>query len=184
MRHSVVGLLLLAAVCGPLIGGCSAIGGLYGHGTGSAWAAIPSTSDRGADSVAELLAYVEELQQMSPQQLDVEFHSAKERFVRTPDGSSRLRLVVLLTLPDAPFHDDDRAIGLLNGYLDAPAGEPAAMRNFAAFLRRMIKRHQAEAANLSAEQQRSDLLQRKIDEIKSIEKSINDRGKPSVPELK
>lgn len=184
MKRNVVGLLLLAVIGGPLIGGCSAIGALHGRGSGSAWAAIPISSDRGADRVADLLAYAVELRRMSPEQLASEFHGAQASYTREPDGVNRLRLVVLLTLPDAPFHDDDRAIGMLDAYLDNPGGDPAALQNFAALLRSTARRRVDDARSLAAERSRSDLLRKKIDELKSIEKSINDRGKPSVQELK
>ncbi len=145
--------------------------------------------------VDNLLAYYAVVHVQSAAELDVEHEKAKQQLARYGTGPYRLRLALLLMLPNSRFHNEASAIALLSDVLKDSHAESAALRNFASFLliklteqqravdeqmqrvRNEQKRSDDLAQKLKDEQKHSDDLQIKVDAIKSMEKSMMRRDK-------
>lgn len=173
-------LLWVILAAGVLAGGCAAL-----CRPGGAGADRQDAGGGGASEVGRLLSYAVQLQALPAQSLQERWQEEAQRVEARlrahPDGTERLRLALLLTLPGTPA-DDDRARALLQAYLGGPVPPPAAMGNLARWLLRDIDAREAQYRRLRAAQARSEALQHKIDELLNIEQSIDRRPKAPVPE--
>lgn len=145
--------------------------------------------------VDNLLAYYAVVRVQSVAELDIEHEKAKQQLAQYGTGLYRVRLALLLMLPNSRFHNEASAIELLSDVLKDSHAEPIALRNFASFLliklteqqravdeqmqrvRNEQKRSDELAQKLKDEQKHSDDLQVKVDAIKSMEKSMMHRDK-------
>ncbi|GEM_PF-1160323 len=176
-----IALLWVTLSAAVVAGGCAGLcrpGGVGAARQGDA-------AGSGASEVGRLLAYAAQLQALPAQGLQdrwqEEAQRVEARLRAHPDGTERLRLALLLTLPGTPA-DDDRARALLQDYLGGPVPPPAAMGNLARWLLHDIDVREAQYRRLRAAQARSEALQHKIDELLNIEQSIDRRPKAPVPE--
>lgn len=139
--------------------------------------ALLSGTDTGTAHVAQLLAYYRRIAVLPPAELQREYAAAEQAFLEGGRPEQRLRLALLLSLPDASFHNADSALRLLQGY---PGRTDATdtLGNFAFFLiARASEQHNAQA-QLDGAAQRAAALQRQLDGLKSIERSLNQRQIP------
>jgi predicted RNase H-like nuclease (RuvC/YqgF family) len=137
----------------------------------------PGLSVRQVDN---LLAYYAVVRAQSVTELDVEYEKAKQQLVQHGTNPYRMRLALLLMLPNSHFHSDAAAIALLNEVLKETYAEPTSLQNFASFLliklneqqravdeqmqrvRNEQKRNEELAQKLKDEQKRSDELVQKL----------------------
>ncbi|BBP00646.1 hypothetical protein [Sulfuriferula nivalis] len=142
-----------------------------------------------------LLAYFAVVRAQSAAELDVEHDKAMQQLAQYGTNPYRVRLALLLMLPNSRFHSDAAAIALLNDVLKETHAEPTPMQNFASFLliklneqqravdeqmqrvRNEQKRNEELAQKLKDEQKHSDDLQIKVDAIKNMEKNMMHRDK-------
>lgn len=137
----------------------------------------PGVGDREAASVARLLAYYRRIAVLPPTELQSEYAAAEQTFLQDPRPEYRLRLALLLALPDASFYNPDSALRLLQGY-PGRSDPDDALANFAFFLiGRSSEQHNAQM-RLDTASQRATALQRQLDGLKSIERSLNRRQLP------
>lgn len=145
--------------------------------------------------VDSLLAYYATVRVQSAAELDIEHDKAKQQLAQYGTNPYRVRLALLLMLPNSRFHNDTAAIVLLNDVLKDNHAEPTPIQNFASYLlikqneqqravdeqmqrvRNEQKRGDELAQKLKDEQKRGDDLQVKVDAIKSMEKSMMYRDK-------
>lgn len=125
---------------------------------------------------AGLVAYGNWLRQRSSSDLAPLLANAQARVSDHGQALDRLRLALLLSLPQAPFRDDARALALTEQVLETDQSEAAL---FAYTLRwdlqnRLRAQGQCERAVARERQQRA-VLKQKLDELKAIEQQIHRR---------
>jgi hypothetical protein len=131
--------------------------------TGCAW--LPGR-DHEVSQVEGLLAYYHRLTTQTPDVQRREFLEAAAAFDRTQDDQNRLRLVMTLLLPAAPWRDDARAMQLLGAIDAASADRVSPRRDFVQFLEKMVqvrREEQRKSDALRDERRKADLLQQKLD---------------------
>jgi hypothetical protein len=177
MRHSALSVILVALA---LLGGCAA------SRTASAPASMtsppapaPALVAGSSNIVGDLLAYYETLASLPNDQLEREYARAQQDFLKDNSARNRFRLVLLLALPGARFHDSNAALSLLNGYLARSRQD--GLGNFAYLLANLIVEQNDREQKLKASQRRADLLQQQLEELKSIERSLSQRQIRGAP---
>ena len=120
--------------------------------------------------------------------LVTEYTATMQSYAKTGSDSDRLRLAMLLSLPDTTFHNTAEALKLLQGFpgksAPSPSSEPA-LYNLARMLNMILAEQQREndtlndlAKALAAERAHSEFLQGKIDAIKNLEINMIHRDQP------
>lgn len=111
----------------------------------------------------------EQMQIFQKLRKDVEHH---------PEKSLRLRYALMLSMPSAPWHDDEKALALIDavtakGTSEISAHEQALALSLKSMLSERIRQSQ-EIVKLQqlllAEQQNRDVLQTKLDALRAIER--------------
>jgi hypothetical protein len=154
MRHGVFLIVILAVL------------GLSGCGS------IPILK-RNAEltQVEELLAYYHRLNAMAPDAQRKEYNDAVAAYEKTSDDDRRLRLVMVLLLPRAPWRDDSRVLHLLGTMEPVSVGTSSPRRDLAVVLEGLVGdrlqglRDEQRKCEV-AQQQRSDALR---DERRKLE---------------
>ncbi len=138
----------------------------------------------GTSRTAEIMRNYDILGKQPPTEIAKEYAAALQDFSTTRSDSNRLRVAMLLALPDTPFHDTATALNLLNDWPQDEAAPPSALRGFARLLSVLLQQQQQSnnALNemeqkIKEEQKRADALQKKIDAVKNMEKNLMDRNK-------
>jgi hypothetical protein len=104
MKKQLIGMLLVS-----VLSGC---GNLVPRSSVSAW--TPPLMGAQAD---DLLSYYETARKMPAGEMAKEYEKAKQQLAQNKTNSYRMRLVLLLILPNTHFHDNTSAISLLNEVL-------------------------------------------------------------------
>jgi hypothetical protein len=174
-KRSVLCLSLIGA-----LGGCAALNPSY-QPAASGCRIEPCFKDPGG--VPGLLRYADYLHTLDADARQREYARTEELFARDATTVHRLRLVLLLSLPDATFRSDTRARELLYQYLQGN-DDDLAYHDFAGFLFRSLnERHAAEQA-IEAERQQLQVLRKQVEELKAIEQRINQRDRAKGQEGK
>ena len=125
---------------------------------------------------ATLVAYTNWLRERDPAQLERLLANAEARARNPADAPARLRLAVLLSLPQAPFRNDGRALDLVDEVIRS--GDEKA-RWFAYTLRWSLQDRQLLQADhhraLTREREQRAALKQKLNELKAIEEQIHRR---------
>ena len=110
--------------------------------------------------------------------LEKDFVSAKEKFELDNNSHNRFKYILLLTLPNQKFSDQTSALALLKKWPEDKQ-LPASMQRFRKILimrleeetrlRNQIRNLTYQLAN---EKMNAETLQKKIDDIKNMEKSL------------
>jgi hypothetical protein len=149
---------------------------------------IPATRAGDGRQVSELLERFERVSSQSAEEQKREFMAAQTAFEQDPNESSRLRLALALSLPQATWRDDARVVSLLAEWVaDA---SPSLRRQVAQLLyrltierQRLIKDEQRRAEGLQqAELKRNEALlhddrkkveelQQKLDALREIDRN-------------
>lgn len=170
---------------------------------GLAGCATSRPSDDVGRELAELLMYRESLLAMSPEEQAKAFDAALQLLEQRHDDAARLRLALLLSLPRAPWRDDARLLSLLED-IEPDAASGSARRALAQLIRGLIleqqrllredrKRMVAEQQQavreehqrmlnerqrlLQLEQRRADELQKKLDALLNIDRTMRRKGR-------
>lgn len=135
--------------------------------------------------------YFARLRALSDEALQREYAQQESAFVHSQGSPERLRLIVLLSLPDTAFVNTTYAIKLLQEYLAAPVQSQAQLRDIAVFLltfiqnknpapvssEPLIKQLQEELRDkdgqLLAQQQLSKKLQTELEAQKSLAHNLS-----------
>lgn len=136
-----------------------------------------------ADTVAQLVRYFNDLPALTSAQLNYEHARAEQAFLENPSVGNRIRLVMLLSFPNATFQNYGRALKLLQ---PCQSGRVCggSKKNFAQFLSQVIVEWKMQKETIKQEQSQIDSLKKKLDAIKSIEKSINERENSQILHVK
>lgn len=142
--------------------------------------AAPSLED---SEFAGLVAYSNWIRKRAPNDLNALLADAERRVAANPSPADRLRLAILLSLPQTPFRNDTRALKLADAVIDNGTDEFAL---YAYTLRwnlqdRGALQSQCDRA-LARERQERAKLKQKLDELKAIEEQLHRREtKPLKP---
>ena len=138
----------------------------------------------GTSRTAEIMRNYDTLSKQPATEIAKAYSKALQDFSATRSDSNRLRLAMLLALPDTPFHDTSTALNLLNDWPQSETDSPSALRGFARLLSvLLIQQQQSNNAlnemtqKIKEEQKRADALQDKIDAVKDMEKNLMNRNK-------
>jgi len=117
-------------------------------------------------SDAELLiSYFTRLRTLPGPDLAREHDSARQAYGSTRSDYNRVRLAMIVTLQNTPFHDDSRALDLLEPLANGP---DSRLSGLAALLVSQIQERQRLDASAQA-------LQQKLDALKALERSLSER---------
>lgn len=154
-------LAALLAFC-ALLAACGLLRGLESREP-APW--VQAGSPRPASDVESLLLYFQYIKKLTATDLGREHDTARQAYSRTRSDFNRVRLAMLLVLPNAAFNDDTRALELL---------EPVAKNQSGQFsgLATLLASHLQERRRLDASAQG---LQQKLDALKSLERSMIER---------
>ena len=130
------------------------------------------------DDLIELMHYYNSLQTKSSIELAEEYQYANSHYHDSIDIQQRLKLVILLLLPDTKFQSTRTALTLIENLPDQDKIAPAAI-GFRDMLLLLLKQHQADnvkiqdlSTKLRMARTEVKALQDKIDAIKNIEKNL------------
>ncbi|MDV6343719.1 hypothetical protein [Nitrosomonas sp. Is37] len=134
-------------------------------------------------SLDELMLYYDQLQKKNATQLASEYNHAKKHFKNNPDAESRLKYILLISLPKTSFTNIQTALNLLNNW-PQDITMSTNLANFRKLLISLLREQQiarTDARNLSQKLKASDeqaqaleeyaqTLKNRIDAIKNMEK--------------
>ncbi len=122
---------------------------------------------------------------LSQPDLATEYNATKESYTKTGSDSDRVKLAMLLSLPNTSFQSIAEALKLLQDPPANPASPPPALHNLARMLNVLLTEQQREsdtsndlAKALAAEKAHSEFLQGKIDAVKNLEINMIHRDQP------
>ena len=166
----------LLLLCLALLSACAHRGA---PATGAQVRATPAlTSPSAAD--AEIVAavdYWQLLQTLPLADLETEFAQVQQRWLQ--DGASvrtRLQMVLLLQVPNTPFRNFDLALQLIDTYVES-AGD-SSLTNFFWWLSQGLYDQRAAEQRMRNIVKRNDVLQQQLEQLKSIERTIQERQPP------
>lgn len=130
------------------------------------------------------MLYYDHLRKQPATELAKEYDKARQDFAKTRSELNRVKVALLLSLPNAPFHDTLAALNLLNELPKETKDAPSGLRSFANFLGVLLAEQQRAinsaddlSQKLKDEQKRARALQEKVDAIKNMEKNLIRRDK-------
>jgi hypothetical protein len=88
----------------------------------------------GATEIGRFFQYFVSLRSLSREALSREYARQEAAFAQSHSAEDRLRLVLLLSLPDTDFGNRLYALELLQAYLNEPAPHPTGLMDVAVFL--------------------------------------------------
>jgi hypothetical protein len=115
-----------------------------------------------------LLDYFRALRRLSAAELAREYENARSTFLRTRSDYDRVRLALLMSLPNTPFNDEARVLELLEPMLRSPG---SMLQGLAALVHVMVQEQRRLEQNMGK-------LQEKLDALKSLERRLLEREKP------
>ncbi|MCP5244376.1 MAG: hypothetical protein H6940_13290 [Burkholderiales bacterium] len=136
------------------------------------------------DQLSNVLQDYADIEQQSDIELELTFNTVKQKFETNDNLDNRIRYILLLVLTEQKFSDLEKAYSLLNDwpeneYLSTPLNsfrDILIMRLEAELrLRKVVNQLSNQLAN---EKLKSEMLQKKINDIKDMEKSLIRRNMP------
>ena len=171
------------AVLATMLGACSALPGRAPSPAVSPPVA-PPPSVIPTTGLDEAMQYYEHLRRQPASALLKEHEKAAQAIAQTRNDLNRVKLALLLSLPNTPFHDNGAALNLLNELTRDAKATSSGLRNLAHLLATLLAEQQRVNANtddlsqkLKEEQKRAADLQEKVDAIKNMEKKLMRRDK-------
>ena len=139
---------------------------------------ISSSPSQQRNQLSRLMKYHGQLQKKTQQELSKEYSEVRKRFLDKRSNQDRARYTLLLSLPDTSFHNPAIALHLLNEW-PQKTKLSADSDSFRVLLVLLLKEQQylkIQMHNLSQklkdEEVRSEALQKQVDDIKDMEKSL------------
>jgi len=112
------------------------------------------------------LEYFARLRQRSPRDLKIEYDTLRKSFAASRSEHDRVRLALLLSLPNGPFADDAQALELLDPVTRDAASEYQTLAQLVTTLLIEQRRRGSQAT----------ALQHKLDRIMALEKEMQQRA--------
>lgn len=130
--------------------------------------------------VEELMQYYDYLRKQPAAELVKEYDKARQNLAQSRTDVNRVRVAMLLALPNAPFHDTAAALGLLNEVVKETKTASHGVRGLASMMAMLIAEQQELSQKLKDEQKRADALQGQVDGIKNMEKNLIRRDRHGI----
>jgi hypothetical protein len=120
-----------------------------------------------ASDVDSLVLYYQHIRKLPAGDAGREYEAARQTYNRERSAFNRVRLAMMLSLPNMPFNDDGRAIDVLEPVVRDSNGRLHA-------LALMLSSHLQEQKRLNASVHG---LQQKLDALRSLERSLIERSR-------
>ncbi|HTO47480.1 MAG TPA: hypothetical protein VML91_07555 [Burkholderiales bacterium] len=133
----------------------------------------PTAEAEEARQVAELLSYYQRVAGLGLEDQKRELATATQVFNRERSNASRVRLALVYAIPGSAVQDDARAAQLL----EPVASGSGALRQFAGLVH-------AQVTDRLKTQKRADQLKDQVEQLRSIEKELIERGGQTPPPRK
>lgn len=137
--------------------------------------------------VEELMLYYDFLRKQPAPELIKEYDKARQGLAQSKTDVNRVRVALLLSMPNTPFHDTAAALGLLNEVSKETKAPSPSLRGLANMMTMMLAEQQRANNNaddlsqkLKDEQKRVDALQGQVDGIKNMEKNLIRRDRRGI----
>ena len=142
--------------------------------TGRAPARPQTFEPAGRPTEAEaLIAEFQRLRRLPGNDLAREQDAARQAFSQSRSDAARVRLAMTLTLPGSPANEESRALELLDPLVRNPG---SALYGLALLMASYIQEQRRLGGQVQALQQNMHGLQQKLDALKSLERSLSERG--------
>jgi hypothetical protein len=132
-----------------------------------------------ASELERLLDYFQRIRNLSGAQLAQEHHNARFAFARTGSDFDRVRLAMVLSLPNTGFNDESRTLDLLEPMVKSRNstlnGLASLMSAYLQEQRRLGQSVQGMQQNMESMQQNMQSMQQKLDALRSMERSLIER---------
>jgi len=129
-----------------------------------------------ARQVIELVGYAQRIATMTAEQQRREYRRSNQAFAKDQGATSRMRLALLLATPGASVQDAARAASLLQPL--ASSGDAASpLHSLARLLYGQLNER-------VSEQQRANLMQKQLEALKDLERTMIERGQDNQPRRK
>lgn len=170
-RRSALMAGLLSALCA-----CASLNSLRGIDSDSC---VDDPCLTQPEDPSRLLRHAEQVSRMSEPARRREYAQAERAFARDTGAFNRLRLALLLTLPDTAFQCDSCARNLLRDYLQQD-GNDHAWRDVATLLLRSTEQRLALQQELETERKQHQQARQQLEKLKAIEQRINERDRAAA----
>ena len=157
-------LFLLGIGCAAVIAGCGVLR-IAEPLEPAPW--VQAGAPLPASDAESLLLYFQHIRKLSGADLSREHEAARQAYARSRTDFSRLRLAMVLSLPDTGFYDDTRALDLCDTVAKHEGGR---LQGLALLLGSYLQ----EQKRLTASAQG---LQQKLDALRSLERSMIERSR-------
>ena len=146
-----------------------------------------SCSLRLSDHLAsnEVVRYYTYLGSLNKANLNIEYQTTGAHFSASNNLSDRLKLIVLLTIPNTSFHNPKEAIDLLKSRPVEAGNDSSDLSGFSTLLDMLLTQQQQAdeqltdlKKSLAEEKLHTKLLQEKIDAVKNMEIKMIQREQP------
>lgn len=120
-----------------------------------------------------LIAEFQRLRRLSGNELAREQDAARQGFNQSRSDAARVRLAMTLALPGSPANEESRALELLDPLVRNPG---SALYGLALLMASYIQEQRRLGGQVQALQQNMHGMQQKLDALKSLERSLSERG--------
>lgn len=124
------------------------------------------------DEVERLLTYFEQIRKLPAADFARENEGARAAFTRTRSEFDRMRLAMLLSVPNTALSDDQRAAELLEPLVK---NQNSSLRGLALVMSAHLQERRRLESGMQNLQQNVQGLQQKLDALMSLERSLIDR---------
>jgi hypothetical protein len=142
----------------------------------------PSRADTAArlrsEDLERLLSYFEHVRKLPAAELVRESESARAAFMGSRADFDRMRLAILISIPNTALNDDQRAADLLNPLVK---NESSSLHGLALVMSAHLQERRRLETGMQGLQQNVQRLQQKLDALMSLERSLIDREQSTPP---
>lgn len=131
-----------------------------------------------SDEVERLLGYFEQIRRLPAADLGRENESARAAFNRTRSDFDRVRLAMVLSVPNTALTDDQRAYELLDPVVK---NQGSSLHGLALLMSTHLQERRRLESGMQNLQQNVQGLQQKLDALMSLERSLIDREQATPP---
>lgn len=129
-----------------------------------------------AGDLERLLVYFEQVKKLPTVELGREHDSARAAFTRTRSDFDRMRLAMVVSIPNTALSDDQRAVELLEPVVK---NQNSSLRGLASLMSAHLQERRRLESGMHSLQQNVQGLQQKLDALMSLERSLIDREQSS-----
>lgn len=156
--------ILLGIGCAAVVAGCGVLR-IADPLEPAPW--VQAGTPQPASDAESLLLYFQHIRKLSGADVSREHEAARQAHARARTDFNRVRLAMVLSLPGTTFNDDARALELCDAVAKHEGGRLQG-------LALVLGSHLQEQKRLTANAQG---LQQKLDALKSLERSMIERGR-------